>query len=150
MIELWPWKKKKDPEKVAVQAIEAIRDEAVGQIRRIGSSYNRVIDGLGVHLSRVVARFEQHINDLLISQETLKPLDDEIVRGENTYTADFPDLDSRAVFAGPGPKIMISHIGMGYMATVDEAMKAVMDHHAGDLEIKNIEQVETWLEQFDE
>ena len=149
---MWPWKKKKDPEKVAVQAMEAVRDEAVEQIRRIGSSYNRVIDGLGVHLSRVVARFEQHINDLLISQETLKPLDDDIVRGEDTYTADFPDLDSRAVFSRDykkdPPMCWVLMEGKGFEATPDEAREAIKEH--GRDKIKNIRELEDWIEQFEE
>ena len=116
---MWFWKKKKDPEKVAIEAIEAVRDEArkaiqvpteaieavrdtaAESIRRIGGRYHAAIGNLEGDLSRIVSRFEQHINELLIKQVKLKPLDDVKVIRESIATPEFPDLDSRAVFANP-------------------------------------------------
>jgi len=99
----WPWSKRGPDEvaKVAEKAIESIRREAMDSVRAVGQAHSNMVHNLDVKLEDVVKRFQKQIDEILGAYK-IRSLDQDVrVLGEDVVTDDFPDLDSRAVFANP-------------------------------------------------
>ncbi len=104
---MWPWRKKKDPEQVAIAAIKAIRMEAkaaVHLVERAGievrGAQMRMVTDLERDLNTIVKKFSKDIDEIL-GAHMIRSLDSDDIRGEKVATPEFTDLDSRAVFANP-------------------------------------------------
>ena len=101
---MWPWRKKKDPDLVAIEAIKAIKsiqEEALGAVREVRSAHFETIKMVEVGMALAIKRFRRDI-DAILEAHMIRSLDEDVAEfGEDVVTADFPDLDSRAVFANP-------------------------------------------------
>lgn len=110
---MWPGsRKKKELERLTTEAIKAIRKESKAaslSIQRESSSI--LIDARSAHFG-LISRMDSDLKDIvkglredidaILEAHMIRSLDSDVAElGEDVVTDEFPDLDSRAVFANP-------------------------------------------------